>query len=174
MLGKQHYVKILQRERDAQLILEPAEDNPFFHLLFMLIQSDLPSQHRCSIFILEHFSKISCYSLLCFQHLFVSDYIFAKDRLFAEQTLSGEEFGLYERFSSLLANQVAKPDFVLFLDAPTDIIMGRIQKRGISSEQTIQAEYLDELRQRYYRLWDSYTGCSCICVQFKQHQLCKQ
>ena len=155
-VGKTTLCKILQRERDAQLILEPAEDNPFLASFYADPKRfAFPAQ----MFYL-HSRTLQQNKLLqpsLFQHLFVSDYIFAKDRLFAEQTLSGEEFGLYERFSSLLANQVAKPDFVLFLDAPTDIIMGRIQKRGISSEQTIQAEYLDELRQRYYRLWDSYT-----------------
>ena len=53
---------------------------------------------------------------------------------------------MYERFLPL-ANQVAKPDFVLFLDAPTDVIMGRIKKRGIASEQSIQSEYLMNFEQ---------------------------
>ena len=154
-VGKTTLCKILQREREAQLILEPAEDNPFLASFYADPKRfAFPAQ----MFYL-HSRTLQQNKLLqpsLFQHLYVSDYIFAKDRLFAEQTLSGEEFILYERFSSLLANQVAKPDFVLFLDAPTDVIMGRIQNRGIASEQTIQAEYLDELRNRYYRLWDSY------------------
>ena len=155
-VGKTTLCKILQKERNAQLILEPAEDNPFLAAFYADPKRfAFPAQ----MFYL-HSRTLQQNKLLqpsLFQHLYVSDYIFAKDRLFAEQTLSGEEFRLYERFSSLLANQVAKPDFVLFLDAPTDVIMGRIKKRGIISEQSIQPEYLDELRSRYYRLWDSYT-----------------
>ena len=76
--------------------------------------------------------------------------------MFAEETLEGDEMDLYDRFARMLGTSAPSPDFVLFLDAPTEVILGRINKRGISSEQVIQAAYLDSLRQRYYALWDRY------------------
>jgi deoxyadenosine/deoxycytidine kinase len=45
---------------------------------------------------------------------------------------------------------------VLFLDADTEVIRSRIQQRGIPAEQVIPAAYLDELRTRYYALWETY------------------
>jgi hypothetical protein len=50
-----------------------------------------------------------------------------------------------------------RPDLVVFLDADTEVIRGRIRERGIAAEQVIPADYLNNLRERYYRLWDSYT-----------------
>ena len=155
-VGKTSLCRLLERARGASLILEPAEDNPFLSSFYSdPTRFAFPAQ----MFYL-HSRTLQQNRLLqptLFGDLFVSDYIFAKDRLFAEYNLSGEEFELYKRFSSLLSQQVAKPDFVLFLDAPTELIMQRIDKRGIVSEQAIQTEYLNDLRDRYYRLWDEYT-----------------
>ena len=86
----------------------------------------------------------------------MADYIFAKDQLFAEETLTGDELELYYRFAGLLSGGIPNPDFVIFLDAPTEVVQKRIQRRAIDSEQVIEAEYLDSLRERYYRLWDQY------------------
>jgi deoxyadenosine/deoxycytidine kinase len=36
--------------------------------------------------------------------------------------------------------------------------MSRIHKRAIDAEQVIEAEYLDQLRERYYALWNRYTA----------------
>jgi len=91
-----------------------------------------------------------------FAPLSVSDYLYAKDRLFAEQTLRDEELELYDRFAGLLGSNVAKPEFVLFLDAPTERILHRIERRAIEAEQVIEPKYLDSLRERYYRLWDRF------------------
>ena len=91
-----------------------------------------------------------------FENLIVADYIFAKDRIFAEETLHGDELDLYYRFANLLAGTIPKPDFVIFLDAPTEVVASRIQRRAIDAEQVIEPEYLDSLRDRYYRLWASY------------------
>ena len=91
-----------------------------------------------------------------FSDLIVADYLYEKDRLFAEETLEGNEMALYDRFASLLGASVAVPEFVLFLDAPTDTVLQRIQRRAIASEQVIEGAYLESLRDRYYSLWERY------------------
>ena len=63
---------------------------------------------------------------------------------------------LYDRFAGLLGGNLPAPDFVLFLDAPTEVIRKRIARRAIEAEQVIAGEYLDSLRRRYYNLWDRY------------------
>jgi deoxyadenosine/deoxycytidine kinase len=94
-----------------------------------------------------------------FTDLIVSDYLWEKDRLFAEQTLHGHEMDLYDRFSSLLQGNIAVPEFIVFLDSPTDVVINRIKHRAIDAEQVIEAEYLDSLRERYYGLWSTFTQC---------------
>ncbi len=155
-VGKTSLCRMLQRERNAQLVLEPAEDNPFLaHFYSDPDRYAFPAQ----MFYLASRSQQQARLMQAqlFSKLFVSDYLFAKDQLFAEQTLMGQELELYYKFSNLLSQNIAKPNFVLFLDAPTDVIMQRISKRGIEAEQVIEEGYLDDLRQRYYDLWRDYT-----------------
>ena len=155
-VGKTSLCRILQRERNAHLVLEPAEHNPFLASFYADPERfAFPAQMfylatRCQ-------QQTRLFQSQLFSNLFVSDYLFAKDQLFAEQTLSGEELQLYYQFSSLLSQNIAKPEFVLFLDAPTDVVCSRIAKRGIEAEQVIEPEYLNALRQRYYDLWRNYT-----------------
>lgn len=155
-VGKTSLCRLLAKERNAELVLEPADDNPFLaqfyadpeHFAFAAQMFYLAT--RCK-------QQNNLVQNRLFTDIIVSDYIFEKDRIFAEQTLEGEELELYDRFSSLLDQNVSIPDFVLFLDAPTDVILQRIERRGIEAEQVIQAQYLNDLRHRYYQLWGSYT-----------------
>jgi len=155
-VGKTSLARILAKERKASLVLEPAEDNPFLASFYDNPERfAFPAQmyylaSRCQ-------QQASLLQTSLFSRLYVSDYLFAKDQIFAEQTLSGQELDLYNDFSRLLSQNVATPDFILFLDAPTDMILKRIQKRGISAEQIIEAAYLDDLRLRYYNLWREYS-----------------
>lgn len=155
-VGKTSLCRLLQKKLNAELILEPAEDNPFLAQFYEDPERyAFPAQMfylatRCR-------QQNQLFQPKLFSELFISDYLFDKDRIFAEQTLDGEEMELYNLFSSLLSQNVAKPDFILFLDSPTEVILKRIQRRAIESEQVIQASYLNELRDRYYNLWDRYT-----------------
>ena len=154
-VGKTSLCRLLKQRMNARLILEPAEDNPFLvHFYSEQERFAFPTQ----MFYLATRSKqqLQLQQTQLFSELFVADYLFEKDQLFAEHTLSGDELELYYQFSSLLARQIAVPDFVLFLDAPTEVIQARIASRAIESEQQIRPSYLDELRSRYYKLWRSY------------------
>ena len=154
-VGKTSLCRLLKRKKNARLILEPAEDNPFLaHFYSEQERFAFPTQ----MFYLASRSRqqIQLQQTQLFSDLFVADYLFEKDQLFAEHTLKGDELDLYFQFSSLLARQIAVPDFVLFLDAPTEVIQSRISNRAIEAEQQIRDSYLDELRSRYYKLWRSY------------------
>jgi deoxyguanosine kinase len=156
-VGKTSLCRIMAEETGAHLVLEPAENNPFLANFYSdPLRFAFPAQmfylaSRC-----KQQNRLMQTSL--FSRLYISDYLFAKDRLFAEQTLDGEELDLYYKFGDLLSQSVATPDFVLFLDAPTEVVLNRIKKRAIQAEQVIEAEYLDDLRRRYYNLWSEYTA----------------
>ena len=63
------------------------------------------------------------------------------------------------RFTELLSHHVSIPNFILFLDAPTEVVLNRIARRSIDAEQVIEATYLNSLRARYYKLWENWTRC---------------
>lgn len=157
-VGKTSLCHLLRKRLNARLVLEPCEANPFLasfyadpkHYAFPAQMFYLAGRYQQQVELLQR-------SL--FESLTVADYLFEKDRLFAEQTLNDEEMGLYNRFTELLSHHVCCPDFVIYLDAPTDVILSRIHRRSIDAEQVIESEYLDALRARYQALWDRWKQC---------------
>ena len=75
----------------------------------------------------------------------VADYLLEKDRLFARVTLDDAEYGLYERVYERVVVDAPKPDLVVYLQAPVDVLVDRIGKRGIRYEQHIERAYLEKL-----------------------------
>ena len=69
----------------------------------------------------------------------VADYLLDKDRLFARLTLDDEEFALYEQVYARLAIDAPQPDLVVYLQAPVDVLLTRIARRGIAYEQQHRA-----------------------------------
>ena len=163
-VGKTTLCRILEREWGARLVLEPADDNPFLAEFYGDPERfALPAQ----LFYLasRYRQQQAIRQADLFARVTIADYLYAKDRLFAEMTLQGNELELYDTFANLLPEPPPRPDLVVFLDADTEIIRSRIGKRGIAAEQVIPAAYLDELRSRYYRLWETYTDAPVYVVR---------
>ncbi|GDX82487.1 deoxyguanosine kinase/deoxyadenosine kinase [Deltaproteobacteria bacterium] len=157
-VGKTTLCRIVEREWGARLVLEPAEDNPFLAEFYADPQRfAFPAQ----MFYLanRYAQQLQARQTSLFHPLTVCDYLMAKDGIFAEMTLEGHELTLYRRFAGLLDEEPLRPDFVVFLDSETEVIRSRIARRGISAEQIIPAAYLDDLRERYYKLWDRWDLC---------------
>ena len=156
-VGKTSLCHILESERSARLVLEPCDDNPF--LASFYADPDRFAFPAQMFYLASRFSQqMNLRQLDLFSDLIVSDYLWEKDRLFAEETLVGDEMSLYDRFSSLLQGSIEEPDFVLFLDSPTEVVQDRIARRSREGEDVISEEYLDSLRDRYYQLWARYTA----------------
>jgi len=56
------------------------------------------------------------------------------------------------------------PDLVIYLQAPTDILLSRIKKRGINSEQLIEREYLESLNNAYTEYFHYYKRSKLLIV----------
>jgi len=81
----------------------------------------------------------------------VADYTQAKDPIFARVLLNQREVELYERLSAGLDAGVSRPDLTVYLDASNDVLLDRIRRRNRPYELSIDAEYLDALRDAYVR-----------------------
>lgn len=154
-VGKTSLCRLLQKQWNARLVLEPVEHNPFLAQFYEdRPRYAFPTQ---MFYLATRFSQQQeLRQNELFHPLVVSDYLFEKDRLFAEETLAGDELALYDRFANLLGETATHPDFILFLESEIPTILSRIRKRSIASEQVIEAGYLESLRDRYYALWDRY------------------
>ena len=104
----------------------------------------------------------------------VCDYLFDKDKIFAYLNLDDNELFIYQRLYDLLARDVAAPDLVIYLQAPTDVLMRRLRDRaaradGDSPEPS--QEYLRELNEAYQHFFFHYSATPLLVVETSQFDL---
>jgi deoxyadenosine/deoxycytidine kinase len=103
-----------------------------------------------------------------FEPVRVADFLMDKDRLFARLTLDNEEYKLYEQVYSHLTLDVPRPDLVIYLQAPVDVLVKRISKRGIGYEAGMEPGYLQSLCEAYTRFFHYYDEAPLLIVNAAQ------
>lgn len=76
-----------------------------------------------------------------------------KDRMFATLNLDADELDLYEQVYSRVIGEAPQPDVVVYLQAPTRVLLERIASRGIEFEQGMDPDYLSRLGDAYHRFF---------------------
>ena len=99
-----------------------------------------------------------------FEPVRVADFILEKDRLFAEVVLSAEEMRLYDKVYEHLTLDSPTPDLVIYLQAPVEVLLGRIDKRGNEYEQYLTNEYLTKINEAYSRFFLDYEKAPVLIV----------
>jgi deoxyguanosine kinase len=92
----------------------------------------------------------------------VSDYTQAKDPIFARALLHDREVELYERMSVGLDASIFRPDLTVYVDATDAVLLDRIRRRNRPYEMSIDADYLDALREAYARHHESTGGLQVL------------
>ena len=162
-VGKTSLTKRLAETFNYELLLENAEENPFLDRFYQN-----PKQHALAtqlFFLFQRAQQIeeSRQSDL-FEPVRVSDFLIDKDRLFAELNLEKDEYNLYHKVYQHLVIDAPKPDLVIYLQAPTEVLLQRIHKRGIPSEQMIESEYLNQLNRAYTEFFHYYSDSKLLIV----------
>lgn len=94
----------------------------------------------------------------------VADFMFEKDSLFAELTLKPDELALYQRICAEFTVEIPPPDLVIYLQAPVEVLVERIRRRGIAFEQAIGSGYLRRLADAYVDFFHSYDQSPLLIV----------
>jgi deoxyadenosine/deoxycytidine kinase len=153
--GKTTLAKMLQKELDANLILEQFADNPFLPKFYA--DKDKYSFPLELSFLAERFKQLK--EMLNTRDLFnqfvVSDYLFIKSKLFAKVNLQEDEYKLYETIFDIIYLNLPKPDLIIYLHAPLSKLKSNIKLRGREYEQNIADEYLVDLQNAYLQLLKS-------------------
>jgi deoxyguanosine kinase len=162
-VGKTTLSHLFSRRLGARVVLEIVEENPFLPLFY---QDSVAHAFKTQMFFL--LSRFRQQEALMqdelFSHGVVSDYLFAKDRIFATLTLNPSELALYDQVYGVLNTRVPKPDLVIFLQAPMEVILERIKRRGRSFEKNIDVAYLRSLTEAYQQFFAHYTETPLLVV----------
>ena len=161
--GKTSLVKLLGDQFDAQMVLEVDEENPFIDKFY---QDRETFGFQTQIFFL--LNRYNQYTGLAQRDLFSSvvlvDYLFQRDRLFAALNLKEQELKLYDQIYTLLSNKAPKPDLVIFLQASTDILRTRVDKRGREYEAFMDPDYLDAVNKSFNNFFFYYSDTPLLVI----------
>lgn len=162
-VGKTTLTRRLATTFGSELLLEGAADNPFLTRFYAE-----PRRYALQTQLFFLFQRVEQLRRLRQDDLFdpvrVSDFLLEKDRLFAELNLDADEMALYDAVWQRVVDEPPAPDLVVWLQAPPDVLLARIARRGIACEQDIGADYLEALSAGYVRLFRDWVKSPLIVV----------
>lgn len=162
-VGKTSLAQRLGDEFGSYLLLENVEDNPFLERFYQNPREAALSTQL--YFLLRRTKQLQEFRQAdIFSPVRVSDFLIDKDRLFAQVTLNASEYDLYEQVYSYLTIDAPKPDLVVYLQAPVEVLLQRIRKRGRSYERLIESAYLEQLNAVYAKFFYNYEDAPCLIV----------
>ncbi|MBK8662484.1 MAG: deoxynucleoside kinase [Ignavibacteriales bacterium] len=161
--GKTSLLRKLQVRLNATMILENHDENPFLAKFY--------KNRKRYAFQTQMFFLISRYKQLedlnqesIFSEFSVADYIFEKDLLFAYLNLDKEELRLYNEIFPKLAQNLRKPDLVIYLRADVERLLANIRKRHRSYEIDIDEQYISDLYDMYNEYFLRYNQTPLLIV----------
>ncbi len=162
-VGKTSLTQRLADRVGAQTLLEKPQDNPFLERFYQdSARYALPTQ---LFFLFQRINEVRELAQMdLFSNRTISDYLFEKDTLFARLTLSEDEFKLYQAIYQSLAPQAPTPDMVIYLQASTDALIERVQRRGHRYERAISDDYLATLAKSYGEFFHHYDAAPLLVV----------
>ena len=162
-VGKTSLANKLADELGSELLLEKAEENPFLARFYQN-----PKQYALSAqlhFLLQRAQQVQDFRQTdLFRGSYIADFMVDKDRLFAQMTLNKDELELYEQIYTHLTLDAPRPDLVIYLQAPLEVLRERITRRGIDYEQQIRDDYLLRLSESYTRFFYDYDDSALLTV----------
>jgi deoxyguanosine kinase len=167
--GKTALAERLGARLEATVVLEESE-NPFLTDFY----ADRPGaalQAQLFYLLSRHRQQTALRQTDLFSQMTLCDYLFDKDKIFAYLNLDDNELFIYQRLFDLLARDVPAPDLVLYLQAPTDVLLRRVRSRRMDPESVaLQPDdgYLRELNEAYHHFFFHYNTTPLLVVETSQ------
>jgi len=100
-----------------------------------------------------------------FEERVICDYIIEKDKIYAYQTLADDELIVYEKIYSILADRVARPDLIIYLQISLPSLLKRIAKEGSVLEKNISEKYLEDILEAFDYFFFNYQAAPLLVVK---------
>jgi deoxyadenosine/deoxycytidine kinase len=170
-VGKSVLAERLGARLDATVVLDDA-DNPFL-ADFYAGRAGAAFQSQLFYTLARHRQQTELRQADLFAQTTVSDYLFERDRIYAYLNLDDNELFIYQRLFDLLAGDIAAPDLVIYLQAPTDVIRRRLRERAKHDPDYVVPgdEYLKELNEAYNHFFFHYSATPLLVVETSQFDL---
>ena len=165
-VGKSSLAQRVATRLDATAVLEDA-DNPFL-ADFYTGRAGAALQAQLFFLLNRHRQLVGLQQGNLFAQATVCDYLFDKDKIFAYLNLDDNELFIYQRLYDLLSRDVAPPDLVVYLQAPTEVLLRRLRARpadpdGIRFDP--DPDYLRELNEAYHHFFFHYNVTPLLVVE---------
>jgi deoxyadenosine/deoxycytidine kinase len=168
--GKTSLAERLSARLDATAVLEDT-DNPFLADLYAG-RPGAALQSQLFYLLNRHRQQLTLRQADLFAQATVCDYLFDKDKIFAYLNLDDNELFIYQRLYDLLVKDVASPDLVIYLQAPTDVLLRRLRDRARDAdgdEVLIPGpDYVRELNEAYQHFFFHYSATPLLVVETSQ------
>jgi deoxyguanosine kinase len=167
--GKTALTERLATRLDATTVLEETE-NPFL-ADFYAERPGAALQAQLFYLLNRHRQQLALRQTDLFTETTICDYLFDKDKIFAYLNLDDNELFIYQRLYELLTRDVPPPDLVLYLQAPTDVLLRRVHSRRLEPETVAlqpDDDYLRELNEAYHHFFFHYDATPLLVVETSQ------
>ncbi len=162
-VGKTSLARRLAKALKCQMVLERPDENPFLERFYRSRrQYALPTQLYFLFQRVRQLQELKQSDM--FSPVRVADFLLEKDALFAKVTLEDDEHRLYQQVYSQLIIDAPLPDLVVYLQAPLDVLMDRIRKRGVDYERYIERDYVQQLVDSYMTFFYQYDNAALLIV----------
>src|SRR3954463_15178245 len=171
-VGKSSLAERLAARLDAAPVLEE-KDNPFL-ADFYSGRPGAALQAQLFYLLNRHRQQLTLRQANLFAQTTIADYLFDRDKIFAYLNLDDNELFIYQRLFDLLAADVPAPDLVIYLQAPTEVLLRRLGARPKHAEFPIllpSAEYLRELNEAYQHFFFHYSATPLLVVETSHVEL---
>jgi deoxyguanosine kinase len=165
-VGKTTLAERLSARLDATLVSEDSE-NPFLGDYYGG-RGGAAFQAQLFFTLARHRQLLALRQHDLFSQATVCDFLFERDRIYAFLNLDDNELFIYQRLYELLARDLSPPDQVIYLQAPTDLIMRRLKERARrdGSDLPLPTEsYISELNEAYNHFFFHYTASPLLVVE---------
>jgi deoxyadenosine/deoxycytidine kinase len=168
-VGKSSLAERIAARLDATVVLEEAE-NPFL-ADFYAGRAGAALQAQLFYLLNRHRQLAGLQQGNLFSQATVCDYVFDKDKIFAYLNLDDNELFIYQRLYDLLAKDVPPPDLVIYLQAPTDVLVRRLRDRAKDPAREAfdpDPDYVRELNEAYQHFFFHYSATPLLVVETSQ------